>query len=338
MIESTSKSSEERIVLTESKWIALAKAACGDAGIETKQIETITTWEQTFSDNDLLRHNAVFRVNDRYILKLYGTDATRHSQVELNMLKALVDVVPSPRVVSNGELNNGRPYLIMTEVKGQTLQDAWPSLSGPELLNIAHQIGIITANLHSCRVDELAKVESYVGGRLQIIAEEQKRRIAEILAMADLAPWYRTELLEYTQTEALKVANYPAVLTHADLSHAHIYIHTTRNKSIVSGFIDWAEATVGPAEWDLAFHWFWTFSRNKEAMKACLDAYYAGKERPEDLARRCFSAHYFTFSMTEVWNYFRDYSDNRNSILASMMINLFPPEIFGLSRYRHSHD
>ena len=318
--------------MTESNWIELARIACEDAGFETNQIEIITTWEQTFSNNDLLRNNAVFRIGNRHILKLYGTDASQHSRVEITMLKTLIDVVPSPQLVAYGQLNTGRPYLIMTEVKGQTLQDAWPSLSRSELLNIAIQIGKITANLHSCRVDALATVESYIGGRLQIIAEEQKKRIAEILAMEDLVPKHRDELLDYSQTEAIKVINYPTVLTHADLSHAHIYIETTENETRVSGIIDWAEAMIGPAEWDLAFHWFWTFSRNKEAMKACLNAYYAGKQRPEDLARKCFSAHFFTFSMTEVWDYFEVLSDGHNSILETIMNNLFPPEVFGLFR------
>lgn len=315
--------------MSQSDWITLATAACTDAGIKPEPIEIITTWEQTFSHVDLFRNNAVFRVGEAgHILKLYGTDAQRHASVERTALTAIAGAIPAPRVIAHGMLEDGPPYLIMSAVAGRTLQDAWSDLTREELHAVIAEIGRMTATYHRVPVDALAAVEAQHGRRHALIDHEQAKRIAEIKALSDLPPQHRDELIAFTHEQALTVRSYPALLTHSDLSWAHIYVDSGKDGPVVSGFIDWAEAMLGPAEWDLAFHWYWTVSGDIALMKTCLDAYFEGDLPPEGFQRRCFVAHFFTYSMSELWHKVRVSPAPGESYVDALINALCPPDVF----------
>lgn len=315
--------------MNQTQWIELAALACEDAGVKQDSIDIITTWEQTFTDNDLFRNNAVFRISGQRILKIYGTDARRHASVERAVLETLSNQIPAPRLIAAGMLEHGSPYLIMSEIAGETLQDAWDGLSRPELHAVAREIGSITARLHRQPQDKLASVEAQFGGRDESIKEMKAERIAEIEALDRFSTRHKEELLEFLHGEALNFLDVPPVLTHADLSHAHIFIAQADRQPSVSGFIDWAEAMLGPPEWDTAFHWLWTFSQDGDTMRECLNTYYQDLPRPEQLARRCFATHLYTFSMREVWDHFTKPVSDSESIVREMIAFLFPPDVFG---------
>lgn len=100
-----------------------------------------------------------------------------------------------------------------------------------------------------------------------------------------------------------------------------------------SGVIDWAEAMLVPPEWDVTYHWFWTFTRDRGAMKACLQGYFADAQPPDHFARRCFAAILHTYAWIEIWSALRDefvQASPRSSSLARQMTEfLFPPDVFG---------
>jgi hygromycin-B 7''-O-kinase len=236
--------------------------------------------------------------------------------------------MPVPRLIAAGTIVNA-PYIIMSEVGGKTLQHSWADLSSVELRTIAGEIGSITAQLHGQPQDKLAAVEAKFGGRVEICREMEANRSAEIEANANFSTRHKDELLEFLHGEARDFLDTPPVLTHSDLSHAHIYIARTNHHPAVSGVIDWAEAMLGPAEWDTSFHWFWTFSQDKPTMQACLNSYYRDGSRPDQLARRCFATHLYTYSMQEVWDYFTKTVSDSEAIVRAMISTLFPPDVFG---------
>ncbi len=315
--------------MNDTQWIALATAACEDAGITQDSIDIITTWEQTFTDSVSFRHNAVFRISNQHILKIYGTDAHRHFNVESAVLHTLNNQIPAPQLIAEGTLQDGLPYIIMNEVAGKTLQDMWNELSPSELRAIAREIGTITAQLHRQPQDKLAAVEARFGGRNEMVKEMEAERIAEIEAMDRFSTRHKDELLEFLHGEARDFLGIVPVLTHADLSHAHIYITRENRQPSVSGWIDWAEAMLGSPEWDIAFHWFWTFSQDRDTMHECLNTYYQDAPRPDQLGRRCFATHLYTFSMREVWDYFTEPVNDSESIVEAMITSLFPSDVFG---------
>jgi hypothetical protein len=86
---------------------------------------------------------------------------------------------------------------------------------------------------------------------------------------------------------------------------------------------------LGPPEWDVTFLWFWTFSRDREAMRACLKALYADSPRPERFARRCLAAILHTHSGPALWAEFAEQAGRPEHIVQAMTEYLFPPEVFG---------
>ena len=296
-------------------WLELATAACNHAGVDPGSIKPITTWDQKFIDGDGYRNNAVFRIGGGRCLKLYGPTSHRQFHIERAVLQTLARHIkhPAPRFVAGGERAQAPPYLIMTEVPGSSAEEVWEALSRSDQLAIAWEIGAITAAIHRLPQGKLARVERQFGGRSEEIARQGVNRIAEIEAAATLSVDQRDELLRFVRANAQELVNVPPVLTQLR----------------VSGFIDWGEAMLGPPEWDLAYHWFWTFSGDREAMGQCLQAYYADSHRPERFARRCLIAHLYTYSMGLLWPSFAKDINGNGSIIDEMVESFFPAAVFG---------
>lgn len=318
--------------MDQTDWIDLVTAVCDDAGIDHGPIETIITWDQKFSDSDVYRNSSVFRIGNQRCLKLYGSTFERPFHVERSVLKTLVDhanVIPAPRFIAARERSELPPYLIMTEIAGATLQDSWENLTRVEQLAIAREIGTVTAGIHRLPQEDLAEVERQFGGRSEYIKQMQTEQIEQIETADQLSIRQRDALLDYLLGEAQEFLDEPPVFTHSDFSHAHVYIARESDKVKVTGFIDWAEAMLGSAEWDIAFHWFWTINQDREAMHECLKAFYPDGLLPERFARRCLSTHLYSFSMRELFPYFIEKAGKSETIVREMTAFFFPSDVFG---------
>lgn len=313
-------------------WIDLAVAACDDAGIAHGPIDVLMTWDQTFSDSDAYRHSAVFRIGDHRCLKLYSPTSERRFHVERSVLQTLVNysrAIPAPRVIAARARSHLPPYLIMTELSGSTLQASWETLTRSELLAIAREIGTITAAIHGLPQADLAAVERQFGGRHAYATLMQAERVAQIAATTQLSPRQRDAVLDYVFGEAQAFLEEPPNVTHSDFSHAHIYIAREPSAVQVAGVLDWAEAMLGPPEWDIAYHWFWTFSQDREAMRECLKTYYPDGQLPERLARRCLNTHLYSYSMGELWPSCAEKVGKTEWIVRELTAFFFPPDVFG---------
>jgi hygromycin-B 7''-O-kinase len=318
--------------MDREQWIDLAGAACDDAGIDHGPIEIMMTWDQKFDDYDAYRNSAVFRIGGQRCLKLYGLTSERQFHVEHSVLRTLLDhtrAIPAPRFIAARARSHLPPYLIMTEIAGATVQDSWETLTRVEQLAIAREIGTITAAIHSLPQAELAEVEQQFGGRREYAQQMQAERMAQIEASTRLSTRQREALLHYLVEEAQHFLDEPPKVTHSDFSHAHIYLVRQTDRVKVAGLIDWAEAMLGPPEWDIAYHWFWTFSQDREAMRACLKTYYPDGQLPDGLARRCLGTHLYSFSMGELWPYFAESGGASDAIVREMTAFFFPADVFG---------
>ncbi len=317
--------------MNSEQWIEYAAAACDDAGIDYGLIEAITTWDQTFAHSDNFRNNAVFRIGDQRCLKIFGPNSERQYHVERSVLGTLgrQELILAPRLMAAGERVDERPYLIMTEIAGESAEHCWNDLSRSEQLAVAREIGVITAVVHGLPQNDLAAVEQQFGGRAQEIEKEQVKRIMEIEGTTGFSVGQRDDLLCFLLGEALEFVDVSPKLNHNDLSHAHVFLAKERGEVMVSGFIDWAEGMLGPPEWDLACHWFWTFSCDREAMRACLQAYFGDARLPERFARRCLATFFYTYSMGLLWPRFVEDPGEIDSIVPDTITAFFPAEVFG---------
>jgi aminoglycoside phosphotransferase (APT) family kinase protein len=317
--------------MNNEQWIDYAAAACRDAGVEAGLIETITTWEQKFADNDTYRNNAVCRSGGGRCLKIYGPNSDRQFHLEQAALRTLEahGGIPAPRLIAAGKRGEERPYLIMSEIPGISAEHCWDGLSRAEQLAVAREIGEISAAVHCLPLNDLATVEQRFGGRQEEFEKEQVKRISEIEATAGLSIPQRDDLLCFLLGEALTLVNETPRFNHYDLSHAHIFLLREGEKVRVSGFIDWGEPMIGPVEWDILYHWFWTFSGDRRAMRECLKAYYGDTRLPERFARRCLAALFYSSSMGLLWDHFAEDAGEIKSAVPETIEAFFPAEVFG---------
>ena len=311
--------------MDNESWIELAVATCDHAGIDYGSIETIATWDQLYCAN------AVYRIGGQRYLKVFGPTAERQFHVERSVLRTLEDhtVIPAPRIVAEGERTQGSPYLILTDVLGLTAEDVWEALSRSEQLAIAGELGAITAVIHRLPQQDLATVEQQFGGSSEHIKAEQSRLVAQIEATGTLSAQRCDDMIRFLTGEAQEHLESPSKLAHCELAHNHIYLSRETGTWQVAGFIDWADAMLGPPEWDITFLWFWTFTRDREAMRDCLRTFYADSRPPDQFARRCLAAILHTHSGPGLWAEFSEQRGGSEPIEREMTEYLFPPEVFG---------
>ena len=306
-------------------WVQLAQDACQHAGIDCGSIEAIATWDQQYCAS------AVYRLDGERYLKVYGPAAEWQFHVERSVLRVLEEhpKIPAPRIVAEAERGEAPPYLIMTAVPGATAEEIWDDLPRAEQLAIARQLGEITAAIHRLPTAELAEIEKKFGYKQELIELFESRRAAEIESAERLSKQQRETLLRFLRGEAREYVEGQSTLTHWDLAHNHVYLSAMDGATKVSGIIDWGEALLGPAEWDVVYLWFWTFSGDREAMRECLGTLYPAGGRPDRFARRCLAAVLYTSSMRLLWPHFAEEGGKTESIVREMTGYLFPADVFG---------
>jgi aminoglycoside phosphotransferase (APT) family kinase protein len=322
---------------TQENWLEIAAAACDHAGVECGSIETLVTWGEEWPNN------AVFRLDGQRILKVYGPRDQRQVHIECAALRTLENnqAIPAPRLVAAGEPSEGRSYLVMTAIPGGETVDFWKSMARTELLAIAEEIGALFAAVHRLPQDELAAVARQFPDRSEhAIKRRDARRTAETIAATEtLSVGQRDDLLQFLHEEAPQHLDGPPKVTHSDLSHHHVYLSREMGTWQVSGIIDWAEAALGPPEWDIACLWHWTFNgvwhatftEEWEAMQACLRTFYAGQQPPERFARRCLAAFLHSPWVDLVWPHFLERECSSKDIVRDLTEYMFAPEVFGPS-------
>jgi hygromycin-B 7''-O-kinase len=316
---------KEKTHMNNTQWNELAVNACAHAGIRPEKIDTIATWDQKYCAN------AIYHIPGQRYLKIYGPTAERQFHIERSVLRTLDNqsTIPAPHIVAEGEPAQGPPYLIVTGIPGDTAEDIWDDLPRAEQLAIAREIGAITAAIHQLPQQDLASVEQQFDGRHEHVMLMQPLLRAKIESASGLSLRQRDDLIIFLLSEAPDLINSSLALTHFDLAHNHIYLTRETEKLEVAGIIDWGEAMLGPAEWDIAYLWFWTFSGDRAAMRECLQVIYADHPMPQRFARRCMAAVLYTSSIGLLWPNFVEQGVETKDTVREMTASFFPEDIFG---------
>lgn len=322
--------------MNNKSWLELGMSVCDHAGIQPGPVEVVRTWETT--------QNTVYRLGDQRYLKLYHRDPQRQFAVECAALQTLAaGGMLAPRLIAAAAQTELPPYVFTTAIPGSSAEDTWEALSRAEQLAVAREFGAVTAAYQQLPHQQLAAVEQAFGGGAESIQFEREQRLAEIAAAPTLSPerraFYdglsiqRDDLISFINDEAPAYFAVPLKFSHCDLSHAHLFVANAPGGWRFSGVIDWAEAMLVPPEWDITYHWFWTFKPDQAAMQACLQAYFADSQPPARFARRCFAAILHTYAWVEIWTALREEfihgQPPSGSLVRQMTEFLFPPEVFG---------
>jgi len=310
----------------DAPWIALCHAACDDAGVTCESVRVLTTWDRGYS------WNAVYQIDSGHFVKLFGPRSMGLYRMEGELLGILAacGTVAAPTVVAAGQPAGGRPYLILTAMSGETAEHTWDDVPRDQQITIARELGTMVGALHAADAGVLADTKVLPGARRETAPLNIAKNCERIEATAAIGAACAGEFTEFIQDEGSAILAETTSLVHCELTNNHIYLRQDHGRWRLSGLIDFADATVGAPEFDVAWLWPWTFSRDKEAMRACLDALYDDRPLPDDLPRRCLAATLCSYSAEGLWDEYVVYRRTASRLsVADMTEWLFPVEVCG---------
>lgn len=310
----------------DAPWIELCRDACRDAGVPCVSVRVLTTWDRGYS------WNAVFQIDSGHFVKLYGPRSMGLYRVERELLRIVRSdgQVGAPRVVAAGQASDARPYLILTAMPGETAEHSWEDVPRDQQLAIAGEIGATVGALHAAGPGALADTKRLPGSRRETAPLNIARNCEHIEATVGMAPASVAEFTAFIRDDGSAILAEETCIVHCELTNNHIYLRQDRGNWRLSGLMDFADAMVGAPEFDIAWLWTWTFSRDEEAMRACLDTLYDGRAVPDDLARRCLAATLVSYSAADVWDeYVAARRGGPRPSVSGMAEWLFPTTTFG---------
>ena len=179
----------------------------------------------------------------RSVIKLFVPTWPADSHVEILMLERIVGTGLSvPQLEARGEVD-GWPYVVMSRLPGRRLSEEWPALDSGARERVAHEIGEGMARLAALPLAGLdamrAPQEALLAERRPLLLADQRERGGDEALGRELQAFL----------EALPpLVPAESVLLHADLTADNILVHDGG----LSGFIDFADAFVGPWTYELA--------------------------------------------------------------------------------------
>jgi hygromycin-B 7''-O-kinase len=216
----------------------------------------------------------------RSVIKLFVPTWPEDTRIEMLMLERLVGAgLPVPQLEARGEVA-GWPYVVMSRLPGQRVPEVWPGFDADARERLAHDIGAAIARLAALPVTGLdalrAPQEALLAERRPRLLQDQRERGGDDALEAQLQA-FLDALPPLLPAES--------VLLHADLTSDNILVHDGR----LAGFIDFADAFVGPWTYELAATSCFVTQGDRRSQRALL----AGRgveARPDLLATlRCWA-------------------------------------------------
>lgn len=152
--------------------------------------------------------------------------------------------VPTPQLLVDDALGEWT-YLISTRLPGRPIDAVWDELDSSTRVGLATQLGHAIRELHQLSAEPLAKVcEPWSGFRAAQRARgvDEKRR-------QGLTPNRVAEMEDFLGSfEGVHDVSMPSSLLHTEIGPSHVLVDAGR----VTGLIDFGDARIGDAEYDLA--------------------------------------------------------------------------------------
>jgi hygromycin-B 7''-O-kinase len=186
----------------------------------------------------------VYAVGRSHVLKMFPPDEREHAEVEARVLAAVQGKlpIPTPELQVSGT-HDGGFYLLMSQLQGPRLVNAWPTLDAPSRDRVADTLGEAIAALHTIDTAALADLppdwDAFIAGQAASAAARQaKRKLA--------AHWVE----QVPQFIERWMPPPPArrVLLHTEIMREHLLVDGAR----LSGLFDFEPAMIGAPEYEFA--------------------------------------------------------------------------------------
>ncbi len=185
----------------------------------------------------------VYAVGARHVLKLFPPTEHEHATVEARVLGAVQNKLPIPTpTLFAADVHDGWPYLLMSQLPGQRLVDAWPALSQAERDRAADTLGAALAALHAVDTTPLRDLPPQWDG---FIAAQRASAVARQGARLD-AHWL--EQVPSFLERWMPPPSARRVLLHTEVMREHLMVDDAR----LGGLFDFEPAMLGDPEYEFA--------------------------------------------------------------------------------------
>jgi hygromycin-B 7''-O-kinase len=178
-----------------------------------------------------------------HVIKLTAPPCAYQIEAEVGCLGAAHGKlnVETPRLVAHGELS-GWPYVVMGRLAGRPLADFWPELEHRERCRLARSVGRLSSELHALPPAGFPP-DWHTFFRTHNASPRARHA-------AQGGPPALLDAIEPFLQRVMPSDPGPLVPLHTELSEMHVYAEERRGKLELSGLLDFADARLGPAEYE----------------------------------------------------------------------------------------
>jgi hygromycin-B 7''-O-kinase len=207
----------------------------------------------------------VYAVGARHVLKLFPPIEHEYASVEARVLAAVQNQLPLPTpTLLAADTHDGWPYLLMSQLPGQRLVDAWPRLTSAECDRVADTLGEGIAALHAIDTTPLADLpppwDGFIAEQHASAAERQSKRGLD-------AHWL--EQIPAFLERWMPPLPARRVLLHTEVMREHLMVDGAR----LAGLFDFEPAMLGAAEYEFASVGLFVACGDGRALRRILLAY-----------------------------------------------------------------
>jgi hygromycin-B 7''-O-kinase len=226
----------------------------------------------------------VYALGEHHVLKLFPPHEREHAAVEARVLAALDGALPlpTPQLFAAADDADGWPYLLMGQLQGQRLVNAWPALNAAERDDIADALGTAIAALHAIDTTPLADLppdwDHFFAAQAASAVERQAARGLPAHWLDQLGPF----LARWSPPPTPR-----RVLLHTEIMREHLFVERTPRGARLSGLIDFEPAMLGASEYEFASVGLFVACGDARVLRRVLRAYgYAAHTLDEALQCR----------------------------------------------------
>jgi hygromycin-B 7''-O-kinase len=201
-------------------------------------------------------------LGSRRVLKLYPPFLRDHWVFERATLQHLQRWhnalgVPTPPLLASGE-HEGWPYLLMGQLPGTQLLQAWPALGELHRCQVLHQIGQLAAQVHALPLGDLpAQAQA---PEWAVFINQQRSRCHARQQRTGLPAHLLGQLAAFLQGDVPGLSTGPAVLLTGEYTPMNLLVQRPTEADAgadagagdvkLSGMFDFGDGLVGPAAYD----------------------------------------------------------------------------------------
>ena len=227
--------------------------------------------------------NLVAEVDGRWVVKVFPTFHRDQWESERRVLPRFHGAlpIPVPELVAEGEREDGWLYVVVTRLPGRTLEHHWSETSAEEKARLLEQIGATMAAAHWLPVGELISLPP----RWEDFLAEQVEQSTARHTRLGMPDWFVKPLERFVRKALPTLPSAPALLT-GEYTPFNLLAARSSEGLALTGMIDFGDAMVGPAEYDLLGPSLFLAGGDPTLVRALLRGYFGRDEPMSQTLRR----------------------------------------------------